>query len=69
MPTEALAELRPLTLRARDGMELPSYLALPPGAAPRGLPLVLQSSVAFLSLPGRVIEVRGVRRQCVGQLA
>jgi len=40
-PPESLAELRPVVIRARDGVELPSYLALPPGVEPRSLPLVL----------------------------
>ncbi|GAA2067430.1 S9 family peptidase [Streptomyces albiaxialis] len=43
---EALAPMTPVTVTARDGLELPSYLTLPlgagtPGAEPGGLPLVL----------------------------
>jgi dipeptidyl aminopeptidase/acylaminoacyl peptidase len=36
-----LAEVDPIRYRARDGMELHGYLAIPPGCEPRGLPLVL----------------------------
>jgi dipeptidyl aminopeptidase/acylaminoacyl peptidase len=35
-----LAEMRPITYRARDGLEIRGYLTLPPGAEPRNLPLV-----------------------------
>jgi len=36
-----LAEMRPITIPARDGFKLVSYLTLPPGNPPKGLPLVL----------------------------
>ncbi len=36
-----LAEVRPIKYRARDGMEVHGYLALPAGREPRNLPLVL----------------------------
>jgi dipeptidyl aminopeptidase/acylaminoacyl peptidase len=36
-----LAEMRPLTIPARDGFKLVSYLTLPPGAEAKKLPLVL----------------------------
>ncbi|HEX8171642.1 MAG TPA: prolyl oligopeptidase family serine peptidase [Thermoanaerobaculia bacterium] len=36
-----LAEVKPVVIRARDGRELPSYLALPPGSNGRKLPLAL----------------------------
>lgn len=36
-----LAEMRPMTIPARDGFKLVSYLALPPGNPDKGLPLVL----------------------------
>ena len=36
-----LAPMRPVTIGARDGLALPSYLTLPVGIEPRGLPLVL----------------------------
>ena len=36
-----LAEMRPVEIKARDGLTLVSYLTLPLGAEPRDLPLVL----------------------------
>jgi dipeptidyl aminopeptidase/acylaminoacyl peptidase len=36
-----LAEMRPMTIPARDGFKLVSYLTLPPGKEAKGLPLVL----------------------------
>jgi dipeptidyl aminopeptidase/acylaminoacyl peptidase len=36
-----LAEVRPIKYRARDGLEVHGYLAIPPGVEPRNLPLVL----------------------------
>jgi dipeptidyl aminopeptidase/acylaminoacyl peptidase len=36
-----LAEMRPITIPARDGFKLVSYLTLPPGKEMKGLPLVL----------------------------
>jgi dipeptidyl aminopeptidase/acylaminoacyl peptidase len=36
-----LAEMKPVTIRARDGFELLSYLTLPVGVSPKRLPLVL----------------------------
>lgn len=36
-----LAPMKPLTITARDGLKLPSYLTLPVGKAPKGLPMVL----------------------------
>ncbi|GAA3352150.1 S9 family peptidase [Saccharopolyspora gregorii] len=38
---ESLAPMTPVTIPARDGLPLPSYLTLPVGVEPRGLPLVL----------------------------
>ncbi|MFC3997281.1 alpha/beta fold hydrolase [Nocardiopsis sediminis] len=38
---ESLAPMRPVTITARDRLELPSYLTLPVGVEPTGLPLVL----------------------------
>ncbi|WP_319447658.1 MULTISPECIES: S9 family peptidase [unclassified Mycobacterium] len=38
---EALAPMQPVTIAARDGLELHSYLTLPVGVEPAGLPLVL----------------------------
>lgn len=36
-----LAEMKPVTIKARDGLELVSYLTLPPGVEPKKLPMVL----------------------------
>ena len=36
-----LAEMKPVTIKARDGLTLRSYLTLPVGVEPRGLPMVL----------------------------
>lgn len=38
---EAMAPMQPVTITARDGLRLPSYLTLPVGIEPRALPLVL----------------------------
>jgi dipeptidyl aminopeptidase/acylaminoacyl peptidase len=38
---ETLAPTTPVTIRSRDGLELHSYLTLPVGLEPKGLPLVL----------------------------
>lgn len=38
---EALAPMTPVTIPARDGLDLPSYLTLPLGTEPSALPLVL----------------------------
>ncbi len=38
---EALAPMTPVTIRARDGLGLPSYLTLPVGVEPAELPMVL----------------------------
>jgi dipeptidyl aminopeptidase/acylaminoacyl peptidase len=36
-----LAQKKPVVIKARDGMEMVSYLTTPPGVAPKKLPLVL----------------------------
>jgi dipeptidyl aminopeptidase/acylaminoacyl peptidase len=41
LDSEALAPMQPVTIAARDGLELHSYLTLPVGIEPAGLPLVL----------------------------
>jgi len=41
LPTEHLAEKRPLRIRARDGASIPAYLTLPKGVPPQNLPAVL----------------------------
>jgi dipeptidyl aminopeptidase/acylaminoacyl peptidase len=38
---ETLAPMRPVSVTARDGLTLPSYLTLPVGVEPKNLPLVL----------------------------
>ena len=38
---EAMAPVTPVTIAARDGLALPSYLTLPVGVEPSGLPMVL----------------------------
>ncbi|MFC4563681.1 alpha/beta fold hydrolase [Nocardiopsis mangrovi] len=38
---DAMAPMTPVTITARDGLALPSYLTLPVGVDPTGLPLVL----------------------------
>jgi dipeptidyl aminopeptidase/acylaminoacyl peptidase len=38
---DALAPMTPVTITSRDGLELHSYLTLPIGVEPKGLPLVL----------------------------
>ncbi|MBM7440195.1 S9 family peptidase [Streptomyces sp. HB132] len=37
----ALAPMKPVTITSRDGLALPSYLTLPVGVEPTGLPMVL----------------------------
>jgi dipeptidyl aminopeptidase/acylaminoacyl peptidase len=37
----ALAGMRPIQFTSRDGLEIHGYLTLPPGVAPRALPMVL----------------------------
>jgi dipeptidyl aminopeptidase/acylaminoacyl peptidase/lysophospholipase L1-like esterase len=36
-----LAEMKPVTIKSRDGLELVSYLTVPPGGTAKNLPLVL----------------------------
>jgi dipeptidyl aminopeptidase/acylaminoacyl peptidase len=38
---DVLAPMAPVTIRARDGLDLPSYLTLPVGIPPENLPMVL----------------------------
>lgn len=37
----ALGQVRSITYPARDGTAIPAYLTLPPGSAPKGLPMVV----------------------------
>ncbi len=39
---EALAPMTPVTIQSRDGLDMQSYLTLPPGVDPVGLPMVLK---------------------------
>lgn len=39
---DKLAETRPVSFKARDGMEIPALLTLPRGAEPTGLPTIVQ---------------------------
>lgn len=41
LPVSHLAEMRPLRIRVRDGVEIPAYLTLPSGLPPKNLPAVL----------------------------
>ncbi|MCS7162717.1 MAG: S9 family peptidase [Bacteroidia bacterium] len=41
LPSEHLAEMRPIRIRTRDGAEIPAYLTLPKGLTPKNLPAVL----------------------------
>ena len=41
LDAEKLAPMEPVRIPARDGLELPAYLTLPPGVDPQGLPAVL----------------------------
>jgi len=41
LENRTLAPMKAITYRARDGLEVPGYLTLPPGRPAKGLPLVL----------------------------
>ncbi len=41
LPSEHLAEMRPVRYTARDGLEIPAYLTLPKGVESKGLPVVV----------------------------
>ncbi|HYE51528.1 MAG TPA: S9 family peptidase [Azospirillaceae bacterium] len=59
IPQEALGDRRPVSYKARDGLEVPGYLTLPPGREGRNLPLVVvphggpfyRDTLAFDPLP------------------
>lgn len=38
---ERMAEMRPFTMTARDGVPLSGYLTIPPGREPKGLPMIV----------------------------
>ncbi|HEV2801664.1 MAG TPA: S9 family peptidase [Pyrinomonadaceae bacterium] len=41
LPREALAEVKPIRYKSSDGLEIPAYLALPKGVAPKNLPTII----------------------------
>src|SRR5215216_2996820 len=41
LPREALAQVRPVRYKSSDGLEIPAYLSLPRGLAPKNLPTIL----------------------------
>jgi dipeptidyl aminopeptidase/acylaminoacyl peptidase len=41
LPRAALVELKPIRYKSSDGLEIPAYLALPRGLAPKNLPTVI----------------------------
>ena len=41
LPREYLAEVKPIRYKSSDGLEIPAYLALPKGVAPKNLPTVV----------------------------
>ena len=41
VPTEALADMQPISYPSTDGLEIPAYLTLPEGVEPENLPVVL----------------------------
>ena len=41
LPSEHLAEMRPVRYTARDGREIPAYLTLPKGVEPENLPVIV----------------------------
>jgi dipeptidyl aminopeptidase/acylaminoacyl peptidase len=41
LPRPALAEMKPITYKSSDGMEIPAYLTLPKGVAAKNLPLLV----------------------------
>ena len=38
---KALAEMKPITYKSSDGLEIPAYLTLPKGVAAKNLPLIV----------------------------
>ena len=41
LPREALAEMKPIRYKSSDGLEIPAYLSLPRGVAPKNLPTII----------------------------
>ncbi len=40
-PTEHMSEMKPVRYRSLDGLEIPAYLTLPKGVAPKNLPAII----------------------------
>src|SRR5213075_1537863 len=36
-----LGEMKPIVVKARDGLKIHGYISLPPGVEPKGLPLIV----------------------------
>jgi dipeptidyl aminopeptidase/acylaminoacyl peptidase len=41
LPREALSPMEPIRYKSSDGLEIPAYLTIPKGLAPKGLPLLV----------------------------
>lgn len=41
VPADQVAEVRPYSYKAADGLTIPAFLTLPPGRDPKGLPLIV----------------------------
>ena len=41
LPRESLAHMTPIHYKSSDGLEIPAYLTVPKGVAPKGLPLIV----------------------------
>jgi dipeptidyl aminopeptidase/acylaminoacyl peptidase len=41
LPRQSLASMKPIRYKSSDGLEIPAYLALPKGPAPKNLPLLV----------------------------
>ena len=41
LPRDAMAEMRPVTYKSSDGLEIPAYLTLPQGVMAKGLPAIV----------------------------
>lgn len=41
IPRDAMSEMKPIRYKSSDGLEIPAYLTLPKGLAPKNLPLIV----------------------------
>jgi dipeptidyl aminopeptidase/acylaminoacyl peptidase len=41
LPREQLAQMKPISYKSSDGLEIPAFLTLPKGVAPKNLPLIV----------------------------